>query len=204
MRLPGQSELQALVPDVNYSAHLDTLKADLEELEEDLPELTYYRLRDTGNLSGRALQLLLSPAIDRVIEARGNVETALARADAMALTMGKQAKLEGFADLGSFESGDFEHSFEERDVLPLSSLETAEEGKIYVEMGVPLKTVLTRMGWSKADLKQLDKDLAEQEEKQKQTLATAVLNAQRQMDAGAGTQGLEQGMDEGEAGGQAS
>jgi hypothetical protein len=83
-------------------------------------------------------------------------------------------------------------------------LETAEEGKIYVEMGVPLKTVLTRMGWSKADLKQLDKDLAEQEEKQKQTLATAVLNAQRQMDAGAGTQGLEQGMDEGEAGGQAS
>ncbi len=193
LRLPGTSELQSLVPNINYEAHLSALQADLEDLEQDLPEITYYRLRETGNLSGRALQLLLAPAIDKVIEARGNVEAALARADAMALTMASQAGLEGFKNIGSFKGGDFEHSFEEREIFPLSSHERAETGKVMVDMGVPLKTVLRRQGWSEADLTQLDEDLAEQQAGQQQTLATAVLNAQRSLDRGEQTNDLEQG-----------
>jgi hypothetical protein len=191
IRLPGMSELQALVPNIDYSSHLEALKADLEELEVDLPELMYYRLQDkTGSPSGRALQLLLGPAIARVEEARGNAETALARADSMALTMAQNAGI--FTGLGDYAAGDFEHSFTERDVLPLSEFEQAEESKTYVEMGVPLKTVLRRQGWTQADMEQLEKDLAEQRQNEKTDLATAVLNAQRAMAAGEASNGLEQ------------
>jgi hypothetical protein len=192
LRLPGQSELQSLVPELDYQAHLDALKADLEELEEDLPELAYYRLQNkAGDPSGRALRLLLQPATDRVVEARGNVEAALARANAMALTMTSQARLPGFRDIGNYAAGDFEHSFAERDVMPLSELEKAEESKLYIEMGAPLMTVLRRQGWSKADLTQLEQDRQAEQERQKQSLAAAVLNAQRAMDSGEASDGLE-------------
>lgn len=191
IRLPGTSKLESLVPQIDYQAHLDSLKADLEELEQDLPELTYYRLRETGNLSGRALQLLLAPAIKKAEEARGNAETALARADEMALTIGVNAGI--FKGIGSFEAGEFSHSFQKRDVMPVSDADLADEAKVYVDMGVPLKTALRRQGWSEADLKQLEADQAEQSEKEKETLAAAVLRAQRAMDSGAASTGLETG-----------
>jgi len=192
MRLPGQSELQGLVPDVNYQAHLEALRADLDDLEQDLPEIAYFRLREVGNVSGRAMQILLSAAIDRAMEVRGNAETALGRANAMALSMASNAGLDGFRNIGNYAAGDFRHSFGLRDVITLSDLELAEEQKIYVEMGAPLKTVLRRGGWSEADLKQMEDDQAEQQAQQQQTLASAILNAQRQMDSGAASNGLEQ------------
>ena len=189
LRLPGTSELQSLVPPVDYQAHLDALKADLDELEQDLPELTYYRLRETGNLSGRALQLLLAPAIKKAEEARGNAEAALIRANEMALSIGANAGI--FSGIGAYESGDFEHHFQKRDVLPISDIEQAEESKLYVEMGVPLKTALRRQGWSEADLEQLAADQQAQQAAQQETLAAAVLKAQRAMDAGAQSNGVE-------------
>jgi hypothetical protein len=192
LRLPGLSELQSLVPNLNYDSALGILNAMMMELEKDLPELAYYRLRDMGELSGRAVRLLLSDAIDRVIEARGNAETALARADAMALTIGKNAGLEGFAGIGSYEDGDFAHTFAEREVIPVSQIERAEAAKTLVDAGVPLKTALRRQGWSDEELAQLELDLAEQEARQQQTLAAAVLQAQRQFERGAADVGLAQ------------
>lgn len=192
LRLPGTSELHSLVPNIDYQAHLEALRADLQELEEDLPELIYYRLKDkTGDPSGRALQLLLAPAVDRALEARGNAETALIRANQMALTMGMNAGL--FGDIGDYEAGDYEHSFIPREIMPLPELEQAEESKIYVEMGVPLKTALRRQGWTEADLQLLEKDQEEQRGREQETLAAAVLRAQRAMDSGQASNGLEQG-----------
>ena len=37
-----------------------------------------------------------------------------------ALTLGKANGFPGFADLGDYENGDFEHTFAEQEVLPLS------------------------------------------------------------------------------------
>lgn len=193
MKLPGFSELQSLVPNINYTAHLDALNADIDEVKRDLPELLYYEVGDSGNISYPTILRMLAPAIDRVYEARGNAETALKRAQQMALTMGANARLTEFKNIGSYDAGDFEHSFEQRDVIRPSEFERAEIGKIYVEMGVPVKTVLRRSGWSEADLKEMDADKAEQDAAQQRTLASAVLDAQRRMDGGQQSNGLEQG-----------
>jgi hypothetical protein len=74
LRLPGQSSITPLVPPINYEAALSILNAHMMELEHDLPELAYYRIREMNEVSGRAVRLLLSDAIDRLIEARGNGE----------------------------------------------------------------------------------------------------------------------------------
>lgn len=122
--LPGGYQLRSTVPQLDYAASLNALAADMLELQQDLPEMAYWRITEQQqDLSGRALRVLLIPAMARAEEARANLEDALARADQMALTMGQAARLPGFTDLGSFDAGDFAHAFAERDVVPISDLE---------------------------------------------------------------------------------
>jgi len=152
--LPGNTELKSLVPDLNYAAALSILQDHMGELEQDLPELAWYRMRD-NDLSGRAVRLLLAPAIARLEEARGNAEAALVRADEMALTIGKYHRL--FRDsIGAYDRGDFEHAFEKRDVLPDDALERAQEQlangtalKAYVEAGMSMEMAVQEvLGWT--------------------------------------------------------
>lgn len=126
-RLPAGWSLQSLIANIPYADALSILKDHMAELENDLPELAYYNLRDFGsNISGRAIRLMLSDALSRLMEARGNAETALVKAHKMALTMGQVAGLPDFRDIGTFENGDFEHEFKHREVIDLPEAEIAE------------------------------------------------------------------------------
>lgn len=116
--LPGAATLQALVPNINYSAALDILNAMMDEIEHDLPELAYYSLRTQGQVSGVAVRLLLSDAIDRWEEARGSAFAALIQAHEMALTIGAANRLEKFEGVGTFENGDFEHTLIGKPFVP--------------------------------------------------------------------------------------
>lgn len=125
LSLPGGYTIKSLVPSIDYTAMLDALNADLLELQADLPEMAFWKIPETtGELSGRALRFLLAPALARADEARGNAHEALARADAMALTMGVDAGL--FKDIGRFEDGDFDHAFTAKDVIAPDDLEEAQ------------------------------------------------------------------------------
>lgn len=161
--LPGMSDLDSLIPDIKYDEALNILNAQLDEVRADLPELAYFQLRDAGELSGRAIHLLLGDAIDRLIEARGNGESGIIRAQQMALTMGQKAGLEKFKNIGSYEAGDFEHKFVERDPFPLSVHELAETAKLMTDGGFPLMTAARFARFSKEQMKELEKDREEQQ-----------------------------------------
>lgn len=137
-QIPSGWRLTHLVAPIDYASHLAALNAMMSELEQDLPELAYYRLREQGNLSGRAVRFLLSDAVDRVLEARGNGEAAIARANAMALTIGAAAGLPTFSDIGTYENGDFDHTFQERPVLPADAVEMAQTVQSYVQAGASI------------------------------------------------------------------
>jgi hypothetical protein len=119
-----------------------------------------------ANASGRAVRMLLAPAISRTVEARGNAENALIRADQMALTMGQNA---GLWDVGTYAAGDFEHCFEERDVLPNDELERAQaqqaDGTALAQMvtaGMPIELALQEVfGWSEERSAKFTVDAAE-------------------------------------------
>lgn len=190
MRLPGTSKLESLIPNINFQAALEVLKDHMSELKDDLPELIYYDLEVRSDQSGAGIRALLGPAVDKVIEARGDAETALARANAMALTMGANAGL--FQNIGSYEAGDFEHQFGERPVIEESEAEKAGASKIYVDMGVPKETALRRQGWGEDELAQMAEDENTARTAQQSQLAQAVLEAQRRLDSGQADNGLTQ------------
>jgi hypothetical protein len=128
-RLPGMTELDSVVPAIDFASHIEAIDKALERLEKMLPELSYYRLRDMQEISGRAARILLGDILDRVEEARDNLFAGLIRADEMALTIAKVMKLEGFDSVGDYKTGALEHTFDPPDVFPISELEEAETDK---------------------------------------------------------------------------
>lgn len=181
--LPGMSKLDLLIPDIAYDEALNILKAHLQELEGDLPELAYYRLRErSGELTGRAARILLSDLIDKALEARGNAEAALVRADEMALTIGAAMGL--FNGLGAYENGDFDHTFQERDVVSSSEFEKAETMQAYTGAGVPVDTAARWTGRSDADIEQMGSDREADSKRQARSLGQALVEQQRRFDAG--------------------
>jgi hypothetical protein len=152
--LPGYSKLEHLVPNLQYADALSILQDQVGELENDLPEILYYELKEKGELSGIALQTILSGAVDRALEARGNAETALVRAQQMALTIGQLRGLPGFeaSAIGTFENGDFVHSFQERDVIPLSKKDQSAGIKADVDAGMSTPFAMKRYGFSQDEI----------------------------------------------------
>lgn len=148
--MPGRSKIEYLVPNLNYADALSIVASQMEEITKDLPEVLYYELANKDNMSGVALRTLLGSAIDRVIEARGNAEPALARADEMALTIASIHDL--IKDIGTFEAGDFVHTFAERDVIAISNTERAEILKTETESGIPLPIAMEHNGFSEEEI----------------------------------------------------
>jgi hypothetical protein len=156
--LPGGVTLKSMVADLPYAEMLAVLQDHMRELEQDLPELTYSRLPEFGTqLSGRAIKFLLSAAVARAVEVRGNLEAGLVRADMMALTIGATLGIEGFSDLGTFDSGKLDHSFETRPIIATDPFEDAQTEMAEVaakqakhDLGVPTVEVLIELGYDKA------------------------------------------------------
>lgn len=123
IRLPGASDLKSVVPALPYADVLAVVEATEQALERDLPEMRYWRVIESAT-SGAEVERRLAPAISRAREARGNFEAVLIRAHMMALTIGAKANI--FTGIGTFENGDFEHSFEERAILPSDALDIAQ------------------------------------------------------------------------------
>jgi hypothetical protein len=159
VRLPGMSKLTTMIPPVDYNAALTIMNAQIAELEHELPEIRYYRLTEIGGgQSGIALRYMLSDALDRITEARGNAYAALARANQIALTMGQTAGLKPFQRIGTYNNGDFEHDFIERAVIPPSPLEEAQMMQLYTASQVPMKIAAKRIGWSAGEIAEMEKE----------------------------------------------
>lgn len=144
--LPSMSDLKPLVPDINYGDALAVLESQLAELSKDLPELAYYEMRNLRDVSGKAVRFLLDDMISRVLEVRGNAETALLRVHAMALSIGQNVGV--FSGLGTFDAGDFEHRFLERLVLPEDKTEIAQLVQTFASAGAALFAAAKASGMS--------------------------------------------------------
>jgi len=167
VRLPGMSTLVPLVPNIHYGDALAVLNAQIQELEQDLPELAFHRVREKGDISGRAARIMMTDAIDKILEARGNAMQALVRANQMALTMGKAIGIEEFTGLGEFDDGGLDHHYEPRDAIAITETEhweleqaKAEAAKAQQESGVSVAATLRDRGYSDDEIArmQLERD----------------------------------------------
>jgi hypothetical protein len=188
--LPGVAELQQLVPALNYADALAVLDAQMREISQDLPETQFYSLKDLPEISGRAIRLIMTPALLRATEVRGNHETGLIRAHQMALTIGRNTGVFP-PSIGTYEAGDFDHHIMDRPLLPLSRDEVADLAGAEVSAGVPLVTSLRRSGWTAAEVDAMLADKSAEQAAQQISLASALLTAQENALNGQASNGVE-------------
>jgi len=182
LRLPGMSKLEALVPNLNFADHLAVVEAQMQELQRDLPELAYYEMRG-ADLSGTAIDLLLTDAKDRLLEARGNAEAGLVRAQQMGLSIGQAMGLPGFSknEIGTYGAGSFEHRFAVREALPMTELQRMNVVQVGVNAGLALGTAMRRAGYTED---QIERALSERAADRQRSFddARAYLAQQRAID----------------------
>ncbi len=132
--LPGGVSLKPLIPSIDFASHLSALEAHLLELEKDLPELRYHRINDTSQPeAAAAIRYRLGDLIDKVKEARSNGMNAIEKVLRMAFTIGKNAGIPQFQNIGAYEDGDFDFAFVETDVFPTTDSEEAQTTKVEIE-----------------------------------------------------------------------
>lgn len=174
VRLPGGTELQSLVPNINYEQALAVLSAHMRELEYDLPEMGFYQLREQqGEVSGVALRLLMGPALEKAQEARRHGHALLERLDEMAITIGRALRIPEFLAVGgSYEDGDWEHGFDLREIIPMSSAEQAAVDMAVAQAaieqqasGLSEKWTLRDRGFSDEEIEDMEAEKAEDAEK---------------------------------------
>jgi hypothetical protein len=106
--LPAGHTLTPTIPTIAWGELRNIANDMVSELKEDMPELRYYDSVEGANLSGKALGVILAPALDRAREASNNFATGLSRVLKMALTMGQYARLLQVS--GTYDNGDFDHT----------------------------------------------------------------------------------------------
>ena len=176
--LPGY-DIKSVVPQLDYEAYMSSINSMMEELAQDLPEISYYSLKNVNQLSGVAIYYIMSPAMKRLEEVRGNAENALIRANMMALTIGIKSGAFtplGIGDLGDYATGAFKHSFKPRPLFEYSEKDKAEaeDARLKVietkqRLGLDRHTALREAGYSDAEIVIID---ANREEDQNQFGAT--------------------------------
>lgn len=146
--LDGNAEIEDLIPKINYEDALKILVDYMGELEDDMPEMAYSRIRELpGDASGVALRYRLMGAIDRALEARANIMPALVRLNQMAVTIGRNVGL--FQDIqGEYESGALDHSFKLQPVIPESEMERLEADSSRASVAV----VKDQAGWPRRQI----------------------------------------------------
>jgi len=134
----------AMVPNVDIASALTNINAILLEIERDMPELSMHRLREGGQLTAPGVRAAYSDAIDKIIEARGNYDDGLIRAQKMAVTIGGLRgydNMRGYT-LTSFADGALDHWIAERPVIDDT---LTKQERLAALMGLPEKPAQARL-----------------------------------------------------------
>jgi hypothetical protein len=186
--MPGMSTMQSMIPAIAWGDALKILDAMCTEIRRDLPELLFYDLAERTDLSGKAIRALLSGAIARCVEARGMAESALVRADCIAISMAQHLKLPQFTGLGTYASGELEHAFAVRDVIPETQEEKAAVLKLLTDAGMALPAAMKIARYSEDEIEDQVKQGKEQDIANKRAITEAMKEAEARFNAGEQTE----------------
>lgn len=163
--LPGMNKLESLIPNINYADALAILNAMMTEIEQDLPELRYYSIKDSG-ISGKAITNLLAGALDRAQEARDNYSQALIRVTEMCVDMGIYSGAFS-STIGTYANGDFNHTVELGPMIVVEKSEMAATLKSLTDAGLPLAFSMKQLGFTQEQIQEaLDEKQKEDQQSQ--------------------------------------
>jgi hypothetical protein len=195
---PTGGKVESLAGNLNLADTLAYINGLLGEIEQDHPELTFYReLRAMSQVTGPAATRLVGDVASRVAEVQAAYDQANISLFRMAVAIGgmransgawgpldlQRAKFAPF-NLDSFAAGDLDMAIMPRPLLTATKLENAMEEqamwtgvKLATDAGVPLALVLKRAGWTDEQIQELQNELDKEAKAQEASIKRAQLLA---------------------------
>ncbi len=174
---PADGRLDSLVGNLALGDTLPIIQQTLGEIEDDNPELTFYKqLREMSQVTGPAASRLVGDVAGRVVEAQAVYDQFNIKLFGMAVAIGgyransgawgplsdQQKKFLPF-NLDSYKAGDLEMAIMPRPLLTPTKQEKSQESlamwqgvQAAVTAGVPLKLVLAQEGWTDEEIAELE------------------------------------------------
>lgn len=148
LHLPTNTGIQPLVVPIDITSAGANIRALLDELERDLPELALYRLREQSSVTAPGVKAAYSDAVGRIQEARGQYDATLVTAQQMAIAIGGYRQYEGFSAFGldDYENGDLRHFIGNRAVIP-DELSLMDKIGVLQGVGGAKKLILAALGY---------------------------------------------------------
>jgi hypothetical protein len=145
------ADIKPFVASLDLPGALQHVTNLLSSLEDDYPELRIEKLRLSGDITGRAMQLAQQPAEAKVLKRRAGYDDALRRAHQMAIAIGGWRGYDGYKgfNLESYKAGDLDHSIGERTVFQTTKADKLEEDKLFWETAQAAYTGGGEMGLTK-------------------------------------------------------
>ena len=165
---PKESQPYPLIAPVDITAAGVNIDRMLLELERDMPELALHRVREGGNLTAPGVRSGYSDAIDRFVEAQGNYDDGIIRAQKMGVSIGGLRGYEGFQsfNLDSFDKGDLEHFIKDRPVIE-DELSKIERINALQAAGASIDLIMQEMDF---DEETIAKEKARKEQAQREAM----------------------------------
>lgn len=130
---PPGAEVHFMVAPLQIADTLATIKAILEEIERDYPELKFDIWNAGSDASGRALRTARQPTEVKVQKRRASYDSGLVKAHQMAVAIGGLRGYDGYQGFGldSFQAGTLDFSFGKRPVFAADPLDDLELSKAF-------------------------------------------------------------------------
>lgn len=200
LRGPAGGSVESLLGDLNLSDAAIYIDKLLAEIEQDFPELAFYKeLRGMSQITGPAAARLVGDVASRVIEVAAGYDLQNIKLMQMVLAIGGfRANSGAWGDLNrqqqhflpfsleSYARGDLDFSIVPRQIITPTLTEKAQETQAFwlgiksaVDAGVPLEIALEDAGWTKERIAEMSKLKDEQAQKsidmmRRQTDATPI------------------------------
>lgn len=157
MRLPGQATAAWSGAPVDFGVMQQEMATLQEHIEGSLPEYLVAARLQAVQVAAETLDKIQAQAGHRVLEMRGTLEAGLVRAQMMALTLGQVAGLAGFSEqeIGTYDAGDFGHTFAARPVFQKTAGEMAAEVRDLTAGGATLEGAARVAGYNEQQVEEL-------------------------------------------------
>lgn len=187
----SQPTMQPIVAPLSLADAITEARLLIEQVEDELPELKATVGKFLSGQSGETIAQLRKPAEDRISLARTNYEDALTRAQQIAVSWGI---LFGLWDIGTgkgnvesaeraYKEGYEQHSFNNRELLPLTSSER-NTNALALGDDVSTRERLRVRGYSDADIARIEEEKALEQENLQTGLGNALIAAQTNFNKG--------------------
>lgn len=159
INLSEGEDFAPIIAAVDYNAALNILNSMMLEIENDLPELKYYQVRDTS-LSGKGIKLLLQAALTKADEVRVNYIDGLVRLIQIAATISQFSGISDF--IGKYPDGlkiSLSSTPEDTTEEKLSLLKEAVSAGIPVSLAMEMLKIYPEFSEKVSNALQIEKDV---------------------------------------------